>query len=398
MRGLMQWMHSPHCGENSVTTWSPGPHERDALADPLDDAGALVPEHGRGVSGRVGARRGVEVGVADAARLEPHQHLAGARLGEVDLLDDERRAELLEHRSAHLHGGRVYPVRHPRMSDHAPLDDIVLEAEPPAGGGGHFGRSGPARRRARGAGAPAGRHAPVITREYKDIDLVTLKGRGKRVTEFMTEQGYEADRSFNTTNGHRRLLYYDAPTSRQVDVFVGAFEMCHAIPITERIELHPTAVPAGRAPADQDADRRAERQGSGRHPDDPLPPRGRRGRRRRRRRERGAGRPALRRRLGPLAHDPPERRAHPQRAGRTRASRPSSRPRRRAPRAAVGRGSSRSPSRPSGRCETGSATRCAGTRSPKRSTGSSRAGRRSAHRHRERVDVDLGGARARRRP
>jgi hypothetical protein len=85
--------------------------------------------------------------------------------------------------------------------------------------------------------------APVISREYKDIDLVTLKGRSKAVTTFMTEQGYEADRVFNTTNGHRRLLYYDVPHQRQVDVFVGSFEMCHAIPITERIELHPAAVP-----------------------------------------------------------------------------------------------------------------------------------------------------------
>jgi len=89
---------------------------------------------------------------------------------------------------------------------------------------------------------PAGTQ-PVITREYKDIDLVTLKGRGRAVSAFMTEQGYEADRVFNTTNGHRRLLYYDVPHERQVDVFVGAFEMCHSIPITERIELHPTAVP-----------------------------------------------------------------------------------------------------------------------------------------------------------
>jgi hypothetical protein len=85
--------------------------------------------------------------------------------------------------------------------------------------------------------------SPVINREYKDIDLVTLKGRSKAVTAFMTEQGYEADRVFNTTNGHRRLLYYDVPHQRQVDVFVGSFEMCHAIPITERIELHPAAVP-----------------------------------------------------------------------------------------------------------------------------------------------------------
>jgi len=69
---------------------------------------------------------------------------------------------------------------------------------------------------------PAGT-MPVITREYKDIDLVTLKGKSRAVTTFMTEQGYEADRVFNTTNGHRRLLYYDVPHQRQVDVFVGSF-------------------------------------------------------------------------------------------------------------------------------------------------------------------------------
>jgi hypothetical protein len=59
----------------------------------------------------------------------------------------------------------------------------------------------------------------------------------------MTAMGYEADRPFNATNGHRRLLYYDPPHGRQVDVFVGTFEMCHSIPITERIELHASAVP-----------------------------------------------------------------------------------------------------------------------------------------------------------
>lgn len=84
---------------------------------------------------------------------------------------------------------------------------------------------------------------PIITRVYKDIDLVTLKGRSKQVSEFMAGMGYEADRVFNTTNGHRRLLYYDPPHGRQVDVFVGAFEMCHSIPITQRIELHPSAIP-----------------------------------------------------------------------------------------------------------------------------------------------------------
>jgi len=129
------------------------------------------------------------------------------------------------------------------VADTTPNADIVLEADRLLGAAGEADVpvrlvGGLAVR----AHLPAGTE-PIIVREYKDIDLVTLKGRGRAVSAFMTEQGYEADRVFNTTNGHRRLLYYDVPHQRQVDVFVGAFEMCHSIPITERIELHPTAVP-----------------------------------------------------------------------------------------------------------------------------------------------------------
>ena len=84
---------------------------------------------------------------------------------------------------------------------------------------------------------------PIFEREYKDIDLVTLKGKSRKVTDFMTSMGYEPDRVFNATNGHRRLLFYDIGNSRQVDVFVGSFEMCHEIPITERIALATHSIP-----------------------------------------------------------------------------------------------------------------------------------------------------------
>jgi hypothetical protein len=89
---------------------------------------------------------------------------------------------------------------------------------------------------------PAGTE-PIFEREYKDIDLVTLKGKSKVVTNFMISMGYEPDRVFNATNGHRRLLFYDVANSRQVDVFVGSFEMCHDIPITERIALATHSIP-----------------------------------------------------------------------------------------------------------------------------------------------------------
>ena len=84
---------------------------------------------------------------------------------------------------------------------------------------------------------------PIFTRQYKDIDLATLKGNSKRVSELMLSMGYEADRQFNATNGHRRMLFYDIMNQRQVDVFVGSFEMCHQIPITERIHLAEHGIP-----------------------------------------------------------------------------------------------------------------------------------------------------------
>ncbi len=82
-----------------------GRDARDAVADPLDDTRALVTEHRRRVAGRVDARGGVHVRVADAARLQPDQHLSCARLREIELSDLQRLAELLEQGGADLHGG-----------------------------------------------------------------------------------------------------------------------------------------------------------------------------------------------------------------------------------------------------------------------------------------------------
>ena len=103
MSGLTQCTHSPHWGENSVTTWSPSEQQRDALAAALDDAGALVAEHRRRVAGGIDPRGGVHVGVTDPAGDQPHEHLARAGLGQLDLLHDERLGELLEHGRADLH-------------------------------------------------------------------------------------------------------------------------------------------------------------------------------------------------------------------------------------------------------------------------------------------------------
>jgi hypothetical protein len=79
------------------------PQRGDVGADPLDDAGPLVTQHGRRVARRVSAGGGVEIGVADTAGNDPDEHLPRPRLGQLDLLDCKRRAELLQYSGAHLH-------------------------------------------------------------------------------------------------------------------------------------------------------------------------------------------------------------------------------------------------------------------------------------------------------
>ncbi len=71
------------------------PHIVHSLAHLLDDAGPLVAEDHR-ERDAMDALHGVEVGVAHPARGEPHLDLAEAWRIDLDLLDHERRPELIE--------------------------------------------------------------------------------------------------------------------------------------------------------------------------------------------------------------------------------------------------------------------------------------------------------------
>ena len=81
----------------------PGREAGDVLADAFDDSGALVAQHGRRIAGWVHARRGVHVGVADAAGLQTDEHLTCARLRQLDLGDLQRLTEFLQDGGPDLH-------------------------------------------------------------------------------------------------------------------------------------------------------------------------------------------------------------------------------------------------------------------------------------------------------
>jgi hypothetical protein len=125
-----------------------------------------------------------------------------------------------------------------------PHDDAVLEArrllDAAAGAGVELKAIGGVAIRLRANGEfPA-----TLARHYGDIDLVTPKGRSAAVTELLGGLGYLAEQRFNALHGSRRLMFVDEHHDRRIDVFVGAFEMCHTLPLTARIDLEPMTVPA----------------------------------------------------------------------------------------------------------------------------------------------------------
>jgi Uncharacterised nucleotidyltransferase len=89
-------------------------------------------------------------------------------------------------------------------------------------------------------------HLPaVLSRSYGDIDIVIPAGKPGPFKDAMADLGYTPNSRFNNLRGHKRMLYYDEPNGRQVDVFVSRFDMCHGLDFAGRLEtgtrtLHPT--------------------------------------------------------------------------------------------------------------------------------------------------------------
>lgn len=82
-----------------------------------------------------------------------------------------------------------------------------------------------------------------LRRTYADIDLAARSRDREAIKRLMIESGYQADEAFNALHGRRRLYFWDPYHSRQLDVFLDEFEMCHRLRLTDRIPLNPVTLP-----------------------------------------------------------------------------------------------------------------------------------------------------------
>jgi len=83
----------------------------------------------------------------------------------------------------------------------------------------------------------------ALKRDYADIDLAVDAIGGRKLEKFLSTAGYVGDKAFNTLNGDRRQLFLDDENNRQLDIFVGDFEMCHKIPLENRLTIDPFTIP-----------------------------------------------------------------------------------------------------------------------------------------------------------
>jgi hypothetical protein len=93
------------------------------------------------------------------------------------------------------------------------------------------------------------RHGPqpaVLRRSYGDIDLAVAARDARGLRNLLAATGYRPNERFNALHGARRLLFYDGPNNRQLDVFVGGFKMCHELDLERRLAMDPRTL----SPAD----------------------------------------------------------------------------------------------------------------------------------------------------
>ncbi len=85
---------------------------------------------------------------------------------------------------------------------------------------------------------------PRFRRAIGDLDFITTRRAGAATETLLSAHGWQPARRFNAVNGARRLLFEESTGARRVDIFVGSFEMCHRLPLHERLEDRGTILPA----------------------------------------------------------------------------------------------------------------------------------------------------------
>jgi hypothetical protein len=81
-------------------------------------------------------------------------------------------------------------------------------------------------------------------RDEPDFDFLVTRNDRQKLEPFFRKMGYSPDKQFNLLNGMRRQIYHhDGTGFPHVDILVGDFEMCHKLPLNDRLDIDPITIP-----------------------------------------------------------------------------------------------------------------------------------------------------------
>jgi len=81
-------------------------------------------------------------------------------------------------------------------------------------------------------------------REAPDLDFLAPREDRQKLEPFFQEMGYSPNKRFNLLNGRQRqIYYYDQSEDLHVDILIGDFEMCHKLPLDDRLDVDPITIP-----------------------------------------------------------------------------------------------------------------------------------------------------------
>jgi len=86
-------------------------------------------------------------------------------------------------------------------------------------------------------------NARFFHRDSPDVDFVVPKSDWNKLDGFFHQMGYAPNKQFNLLNGSQRQIYYDESAGHRVDILVGDFQMCHKLPMDDRLQIDPVTIP-----------------------------------------------------------------------------------------------------------------------------------------------------------
>jgi hypothetical protein len=84
---------------------------------------------------------------------------------------------------------------------------------------------------------------PRFRRDLEDLDFITTGKASRAVERLLEREGWQPQTRFNALHGRRRLFFEDPCGGRKLDVFVERFEMCHSLPLAQRLEVQAKTLP-----------------------------------------------------------------------------------------------------------------------------------------------------------